>query len=375
MLSAKSRPSSKQRHDPGASSRRRGHSGSLTVQNSDLDRVLLAEGPFIDLRSPGEFAAGAVPGAVNLPLLTDDERHQVGLTFKQEGQEAAIAMGERLVSGSTKETRIQDWANFIHAHPDASLYCWRGGLRSETAQRWLADRGLQISRIQGGFKALRRRCLDVLDQAPGGKLWYVLGGRTGTGKTVLLNRLPGSIDLEGLANHRGSAFGAAWTPQPPPVTFECALAVAYLGHDHPWLVLEDESRTIGRLGIPAAWHEAMQQAPLVILEADLEIRSHRICQEYVFEPLARGVAASTLLVRMRSALDRIARRLGGLRTKEVEQLLERGFANGDHQPWVERLLDWYYDPMYDYQLEGKKERVIFRGNMADTEVYLHSPGQ
>lgn len=342
------------------------------MQISNLEAVLTARGPFIDLRSPGEFASGAVPGAVNLPLLTDDERHQVGLTHKRGGQSAAIATGERLVSGAIREARIQGWMDFIQTHPGTLLYCWRGGLRSETVQNWLTERGIALPRVTGGFKALRRACLGVLEKAPGSKPWVVLGGRTGTGKTALLNRLPDSIDLEGLANHRGSAFGAAWSPQPPPVAFENALAVASLNHGQPRLVLEDESRTIGRLGLPPAWHEAMQRAPLIILEADLESRAQRICGEYVFEPLAVGVAASTLLTRLRSALDRIERRLGGLRKAEVERALERGFESGDHLPWIERLLDWYYDPMYDYQLEAKEARVIYRGNMQDTENYLRS---
>ena len=113
----------------------------------------------------------------------------------------------------------------------------------------------------------------------------------------------------------------------------------------------------------------MQRAPLIILEADLESRSRRICEEYVWQPLAAGVAATTLRQRLLGALDRISRRLGGLRKVEVQETLERGFDNGEHQPWITRLLEWYYDPMYDYQLEGKKDRVIFRGDAEATRIY------
>ncbi len=341
-----------------------------------LDHLLARRGPFIDLRAPGEFATGAVPGAVNLPLLTDDERHQVGLTYKEKGQAAAIDLGETLVSGAIREARLAGWLAFMESHPDAWLYCWRGGLRSETVQDWLRAAGVAIERVPGGFKALRQRCVGLLQSAPGTGAWLVLGGRTGTGKTVVLNEVPGSIDLEGLANHRGSAFGAALSAQPTPINFENALAVAWLNHTHPYLLLEDESRTIGRLGLPPAWHARMQTAPIVILEADLESRTAHIVEEYVDEPLALGMSRSALLERLQGALDRIQRRLGGLRHRQVSERLAEGFRTGEHRPWIQSLLSWYYDPMYDYQLEKKESRIIFRGDRNAVREFLgaYQPG-
>ena len=337
-----------------------------------LDRLLCHHGPFIDLRAPKEFETGAVPGAVNLPLLTDEERHQVGLTYRERGQAAAIALGESLVAGPVREDRMDAWTAFIRAHPDAWLYCWRGGLRSSTVQAWLAEAGVAVQRVPGGFKALRHRCLALLERAPGSLPWIVLGGRTGTGKTLVLNRIAGSIDLEGLANHRGSAFGAALSPQPTPVSFENALAVAWLNHSHPFLLLEDESRTIGRLALPERWHGAMQRAPLVILESGMADRVAHIAAEYVAEPLAAGLGEEMLAERLGSALDRIRRRLGGVRHKAVQTLMEAGFRTGDHTAWIERLLTWYYDPMYDYQLEKKSDRVIFRGEAGSVIGFLES---
>lgn len=339
-----------------------------------LTSLLAGRGPFIDLRAPGEFAAGAVPGAVNLPLLTDDERHRVGLTYRTDGQAAAIALGERLVSGEIRAARVAAWVAFVRQHPGTWLYCWRGGLRSETVQRWLAEQGLDVPRVPGGFKALRHCCLTAIESAPGQVPWLVLGGRTGTGKTAVLKGVAGHIDLEGLANHRGSAFGGYPEGQPAPVSFENALAVAWLNHDAHALILEDESRTIGRLAIPPTWHAAMQQAPLVILDADLDTRVRHIAREYVWEPLARGMAAVTLHDRLADALGRIRRRLGGLRHAEIATLLTRAFGNGEHAPWIERLLGWYYDPMYDYQLEAKRERVVFRGESEAVTGFLLEAG-
>jgi len=344
--------------------------GAQMSDTALLDHLLRIRGPFIDLRAPAEFLAGAVPGAVNLPLLTDSERHQVGLIYKEQGQSAAIALGESLVSGAVKAARLERWKVFVQDNPDTWLYCWRGGLRSATVLNWLRSAGLDAERVPGGFKALRQRALALLDAAPETGPWLVLGGRTGTGKTVLLNEVTGSIDLEGLANHRGSAFGATLTPQPTPVNFENALAVAWLNHEHRFLLLEDESRTIGRLAVPQSWHTRMQRSPLVILEADLSSRVAHIADEYVTQPLAAGVTEAALAGQLGEALDRIQRRLGGVRHRAVRDLLEQGFRTGAHEAWIERLLSWYYDPMYDYQLEKKLDRVIFRGDAAAVREFL-----
>lgn len=327
-----------------------------------LAESLLAAGtPFLDVRAPGEFARGSVPGAVNLPLLDDAERHRVGIVYKQSGHAAAVALGQRLVSGAVRVQRERAWRDFAAAHPDAWIYCWRGGERSAVVQAWLRELGVELPRVPGGFKALRNAGLRVLERAPGSKSWLVLGGRTGSGKTDLLQQVPCAIDLEGLANHRGSAFGARETPQPTPVTFENLLAVAWLRHRHRHLVVEDESRTIGRLALPEGWHGRMQTAPLAVLEVPLEIRVGNIRREYVERPLARGQDAAVLRARYADAVRRIERRLGGLRRRQVDQALERGFAHGEHDAWIERLLVWYYDPMYDHQLDGKRDRIIVQG--------------
>lgn len=332
-----------------------------SLVSNELKQLLEQGTSFIDLRAPGEFSLGAVPNAVNLPLLTDKERQQIGITFKQSGSDAALSLGHELVSGASRDARIHSWLEFSKQHDGSWLYCWRGGLRSQIAQSWLAAGGVNLPRVSGGFKALRRTCLEILQSAPGSKPWLIIGGRTGSGKTDLLAQHAGSIDLEGLANHRGSAFGAHMTRQPTPIDFENSLAVAYLQHNHRRLLLEDESRTIGRLAIPPSWHAHMQQSPLLILDVELAVRTNNICREYVSEPLAGGVPEAELHSRYSEALQRISKRLGGVRHKQVQAALTQGFANGDHGDWIGLLLRWYYDPMYDYQLEKKLDRVIARG--------------
>ena len=271
--------------------------------------MLQAQPATLDVRAPAEFQQGAVPGAVNLPILDDDERRQVGIAYKQHGAQAASELGHRLVSGALKDARIEAWIDFIGAHDGVALTCWRGGQRSAIAQQWLHEAGHEVARVDGGYKALRKACLSTLSD-PSDKQWWVLAGRTGSSKTVIINQLDNSIDLEGHANHRGSAFGAFTSPQPAPASFENGLAFAWHRHTTQTLVVEDESRTIGRVALPEAWHAAMQRAPLVLVETTLQDRVEHIFNEYVHTPLRHGTSAHELCGHYRAALARIRRRLG-----------------------------------------------------------------
>ena len=115
----------------------------------------------LDTRAPVEFVKGAFPGAVNIPLMNDAEREQIGLRYKQQGQDAAIALGHQLVSGETKAARIRAWADFAHRHPDGCLYCFRGGLRSRIARQWIQEEaGIDYPRVAGGYKAMRGFLLE-----------------------------------------------------------------------------------------------------------------------------------------------------------------------------------------------------------------------
>ena len=333
--------------------------------------LLAQEIPLIDLRAPVEFARGAFPAAVNLPLLDDAEREKIGTAYRNEGRDAAIALGHALVAGPVRARRIQAWLDFAIDHPDCRMYCWRGGLRSRIAQSWLRDAGHNVRRVAGGYKTLRRACLDALESAAhDAKPWFVLAGRTGSGKTRVIRRLAHAIDLEGLAQHRGSAFGARPGGQPAPISFENALAVAALQQTGRALVLEDESRTIGRLGLPTSWYERMATAPLVMLQATTATRVGNIRQEYVDAPLAAGVAPTDLQSQLGGALDRIRKRLGGHRHRQVGAALAKGFQTGEHEAWIGLLLEWYYDPMYDYQLATKRDRTVFSGEADAVAAFL-----
>ena len=328
----------------------------------------------LDVRAPVEFAKGSLPGAENQPILTDEERRQVGIIYKEQGNAAATRLGHELVGGAVREGRINEWLEFAGKHSETCVMCWRGGQRSEIAQQWLADAGAALPRVAGGYKAVRSICMQTLDAATAqSKRWIVIAGRTGTQKTVIVNELSNSIDLEGHARHRGSAFGGMGVPQPSLPSFENALAFDWLRHHQDTVVVEDESRTIGRLAVPEAWHDLMQQAPLALVTASLSTRVEHIYHEYVEDALASGASYAELEERYRGALSRIKRRLGGALYSQLDALIKAAFQHGaDHRGWIEGLLKDYYDPMYDYQLSNKRERVAFEGDRHQVIEYLTS---
>lgn len=331
--------------------------------------------PLIDVRAPIEFNQGHMPNSINLPILTDEERHRIGIVYKQQGNEAAVRVGHKLVSGTVKAERIAGWLKACEDNPTTQIMCWRGGQRSTLAQAWLEEAGAPQKKVAGGFKALRQVCIDVLNNPK--KNWWLLSGRTGSAKTVIINGLANSIDLEGHANHRGSAFGRRLTPQPTPITFENALATDYLNHRFTDLIVEDESRTIGSVGLPQVWSEHMQRADIALVEVALSERIAHIKKEYVtdavIEAESMGIVAEQIQQNYLAALQRIKRRLGGLRLSEMEKRLNQAFnGQGSHESWISYLLTEYYDPMYDFQLSKKEDRIAFRGAREEVLEFLQT---
>ncbi len=353
----------------------------------NFHRLVVENIPLIDVRAPVEFAAGAFPTAVNLPLMNDEDRRLVGICYKEKGQAAAIALGHKLVCGSIKEERIFAWTDFIQQHPDALIYCFRGGLRSQLSQEWaeLAV-GREIPRLEGGYKAFRTYLMEQLDPQLISSTPIIVGGRTGSGKTLLIRDLENVVDLEAIANHRGSSFGRQISAQPTQIDFENRLAWALIQHrsaEHRHMILEDEGKHVGRLYLPRPLSAHFEKAPLVHLEISLDERIQITFDEYV--TAAQATFADELgspglfqwLEDLKESLLRIRKRLGGERLKRVGQLMQSAFdhqqSTGDasaHKQWVGVLLREYYDPMYDYQLEQKKQKIVFHGDADAVRDYL-----
>lgn len=352
---------------------------SARPDTSDYRSLFLEDTPLMDVRAPVEFAKGSFPQALNAPLMNDDERHRVGVCYKQKGQDAAIELGHQLVRDDVKDARLEAWKQFVTRHPTGYLFCFRGGLRSRLTQQWLREAGIDYPLVEGGYKALRRFLIDELDAQIARHDFVVVSGRTGTGKTRLLLDLPNPIDLEGMANHRGSSFGRQVTPQPSQIDFENRLAIALLKSGHhqagPAFV-EDESRLIGQCYVPDLLRQRMAEAPLMILERPLHERVGIIREDYIVDMLAAyqrrdGDEAGwrNFCDYLISAMDRIRKRLGGERHRELSaslrSALEDQRIHGDlsgHDHWIATLLTDYYDPMYDYQLSQKSRRIVARGD-------------
>lgn len=297
--------------------------------------------PILDVRSPGEFAAGHIPGAISFPLFDDEERAAVGTSYHVEGREAAIQLGLELVgsklAGFVAETRQ------IGSGRPILLHCWRGGMRSGSMAWLLRTAGMQVSVLRGGYKAYRQLVLSELGAR--GHI-IVLGGRTGSGKTESLCALEARgaqvIDLERIANHFGSAFGNLGDdPQPTNEQFsnEVHRQLRAFSTDRP-IWIEDESRSIGRVWQPEEWFPRIRDARVLVLERTIAERITHLETMY-------GAADRAQLS---EAFGKIRKRLGGQNEKAAQSAL----GEGDLAE-AARIALHYYDKAYDHGLATRDE--------------------
>ena len=323
-------------------------SGMVVTATLSIEHFRHAEGPLVDVRSPGEFEQGHWPGAINLPLFTDQERAEVGTTYKQMGRSKAIEIG--LKTTGPKLAELAEALKAIvddHSGSGLRLYCWRGGMRSGSLA-WLAELlDLQPRVLEGGYKSYRRWVLEQFQlQWP----LRLLAGRTGTGKTELLKTLSAMdvavVDLEGLAHHRGSSFGGlGMPPQPRTEHFENLLAedldrCRSIQAQQIWL--EAESARIGNCQIPSALVLQMKSSPALEIRRSLQERVERLVEVYGLQGRQE----------LQEATMRISRRLGPQRTRQAMEALEIN-------RWdlaCEAMLD-YYDRCYEHELARNSERT------------------
>jgi tRNA 2-selenouridine synthase len=353
-----------------------------TEPRNDSDNYLqlfLNDVPMMDVRAPIEFAKGAFPRSVNIPLLDDQQREQIGIQYKNAGEEEAIELGLELATPEIRAQRLEQWLDFCHSKPQGYLYCFRGGLRSRTTQSWLQERGVHFPLVTGGYKAMRRFLIDQLETSVEQIPFVIVSGLTGSGKTRVLQKIRHYVDLEGLANHRGSAFGrAANDTQPSVIDLENQVSIEMLKHRHRFLgkpvFLEDEGRCIGRVNMPEILYKKMQKAPRAILEVDVELRLKLITDDYIesawpqYQALYGDSAEIEFSRYILDNLARIQKRLGGDKYKQVKQCFEAALIQfyKDHDSsrfndGIHTLLVDYYDPMYRYQLANKDVDIIFQG--------------
>lgn len=299
--------------------------------------------PILDARAPKEFAIGHIPQAHSFPIFSDEERAKVGTAYKQQGHDPAVLIGLDLfgpkMSGFVRE------AEKLAPQKELLVHCWRGGMRSG-AMAWLLDfSGFRVYLLQGGYKAYRQYMHELIERE---RPLLVLSGHTGSGKTDLLPCLQQHgqqvIDLEGIASHKGSAFGSiGMAPQPSTEHFENLLGMALLKlNTQQPLWLEDESLSIGKVQVPKTLYDRMQQAPTIVLEVPKQLRIRKLAEEY----------CRTDPALLEAAILKIKKRLGGLSTKEALEAI----ATGDMEKMVDIALT-YYDKAYTYDL-AKKQQVL-----------------
>jgi tRNA 2-selenouridine synthase len=320
----------------------------------------------IDVRSPSEYAYAHIPNAHSMPLFTDEERKVVGTAYKQMSRENAIKFGldyfgpkmRKMVEEVEKISKVSD--NEPHTSKTILVHCWRGGMRSG-AISWLLDLyGFQVFTLEGGYKAYRNWILQQFEKPFNFK---IIGGFTGSGKTPLLHGLlknnQAIIDLEGLANHKGSALGGiGQNPQPSQEMFENLLGMELAKYDETTpIYLEDESQRIGNMQIPMAmWHN-MRKSLVYFIDIPFEERLDYLTKEY-------GTLVKQELV---TAIMRIQKRLGGLETKNaINYLLE----NNPKESF--RILLKYYDKWYEkglYNRENSEELIQkIETQVVDSEI-------
>ena len=320
------------------------------MRGCEVEAFLETRGPLLDVRSPAEYAQGHIPGAINLPLFSNEERAEVGTTYKQQGRQNAVALGLRLV-GPRLEALGEDLRQAMAGRESGAvlrLHCWRGGMRSGSVA-WLAGvLDLPVVLLEGGYKRYRRWALELFDQP-----WplRVLAGRTGTGKTDLLLALAAQggavVDLEGLAHHRGSSFGGlGLPPQPSSEHYENRLALALWNlRQASQIWLEAESAQVGRCRIPGGLWAQMKSAPAVEICRPLEERLDRLVAVYGHQGQEQ----------LRQATERIAKRLGPQRTAAaLEAIAAENWAEACRQ-----MLD-YYDRCYDHEVNQRGANAVPR---------------
>ncbi len=339
------------------------------------------------MRAPVEFEPGSLPGAINLPILNNEERALIGTVYKKQGSAAAVKLGYELVSGSVKEARVQKWISFVQKNPSVVLYCFRGGQRSQITQKWLKEAGINRPLIPGGYKFARNFLLDTISSFSREQELVLVSGPTGGGKTMLLKELEGvrpSLALEHLANHRGSAFGAMEEPQPAQANFENQLATSMIFLrtmlNQKKILVEDESRLIGRCILPNIFFDKLRASSVVWIEETLEKRIDNIFQDYILHSLiVKGEQEAGLRVfaRYKNALQKISKKLGGLKTKQILDLIllaEQDFISHNglqlNKAWIEELLVFYYDPLYLSSLQRRQVNIQFKGSYTACLEYL-----
>jgi len=326
------------------------------IQNISIHEYLSQPAPLIDVRSPGEFTQGHIPGAVNVPLFNNDERAEIGTVYVRRSRDEAMQIGYDYAN--PKKQWFIDEVRKVAPDGSVVIHCWRGGMRSRLFAEHLNENGFEnVSVITGGYKSWRRLLNEHWKKT---HQLIILGGYTGSGKTPVIKQLSAlghqAIDLEGLACHKGSAFGAiGQKPQPTTEQFENELFNIWRNFDQEQPVwLEDESRNIGHVQLPADLFAQMRDAVTFFLDIPRSVRAEYLVQDY----------AAASINDLKESILKIARRLGGQNVNQALQWLDEGNLYE-----VAYISLSYYDKAYTRGLEFHDNKKVLKiaANSIDAE--------
>lgn len=290
----------------------------------------------VDVRSPKEFEESTIPGSINIPLFSNEERAEIGTVYKQESPEAAKQRGLTLFS-----KKLPDFiAAFQQLDTPITVFCWRGGMRSKTAATMIDLMGMEVTRLAGGIRAYREWTVDLLNTLDFLPELIVLNGHTGNGKTIILEKLADEgypvINLEKMAGHRGSIFGQIGLEPTNQRTFDFLLLEKLLTYkQEPFILIEGESKRIGKVSLPENLYQKKEASRQLFIELPIEQRIKHILEDY--QPWKSPE-------KFTEAFRILKRQIHTPIAKEIEQHLE----NNAFEAAVELLLVHYYDPRYDY---------------------------
>ena len=337
----------------------------MTASNLDINNFLnqSRNNVLIDVRAPIEFFKGHISSAINIPLFEDIERAEIGTLYKQQGKDIAVSRGLEIVS--PKMVSFVNEVKSLTKNKKVFVYCFRGGMRSNSFAWLMNTAGLDAKILRGGYKAFRNNVLKYFEQE---KKLILLGGNTGSGKTDVLKQLMLSqyqvIDLEGLANHKGSAFGSInEKKQNPQQIFENTLYEQFsnMNEELP-IMLEDESQSIGYNKIPHGLWLQMKKAIILKLNIPFEVRVNKL----VFDYTTVDINA------LKACVVKISQQLGTLNTKLCLQYLDNGNLAD-----VARLSLLYYDKTYNYNYDKNTEQQIIpiESDTTDAEINAEKVAQ
>lgn len=331
-------------------------------QDITVDKLLALQDKkelvLIDVRSPSEYKDATIPGSLNIPFFNDEERAEVGTLYKQVSVEAAKNRGLEIASAKLPNFVKE----FKQIEGQKAVFCWRGGMRSKTSATVLDLMGIKAYRLQGGYRAYREWIIaqfEKLDFKPNA---YVLNGYTGAGKTLILQRLQQEgypvLDLEGMANHRGSIFGQIGLEPYNQKTFDSLLFQKTLEiQQAPFVLFEAESKRIGKISLPNFVIEKKEQGTEIFIKIPVEERIKHILEDY--NPLEHQAECI-------EAFKRIKRRIH----TPIAAKIETDLLSGDFVSAVGLLLEYYYDPLYEYSAKQlpKEQRIIIEVKNVDEAV-------